>query len=294
MHSQNCQFSSVKPVSGFKQDVYATFFRLGKSTPFAVILFCGLIFLGSVTAFAQITVGSTTHDTNTGLTTLTFSHTPGAGANKLLLVAVGIGSTIPTFSSGDDPTPPAITGVTYNGVAMNLVEASIGTETRSNLYSLLNPPAGPADVVITAAGNQTADGRPIRINGSATTFINVNQTTPLGTAVKVESSGVGVTINLTVPSTGVNDLVYSTTTVDEGVDMQTITTNGGQTELSNQSGSAAYTATASASSYEPGTGSAVTSTYTFLAQDHSGIAVAIKGIVCTLPNCGSVLLTKIP
>ncbi len=91
MHSQNYKFTYVKPVSGLKRHVDATFFRLGKSTPLAVILFCGLIFLGSVTAFAQITAGATASGFSTGSTTLTFPHTPGAGTNKLLLVAVGIG-----------------------------------------------------------------------------------------------------------------------------------------------------------------------------------------------------------
>lgn len=263
-----------------------------KHMPCLLTFFCGLLLLGAGSASAQITVGATTHDTNTGSTTLTFSHTSGAGSNKLLLVAVGIGSTAATFPANDDPTPPTVTGVTYNGTAMTLVKATIGFETRSVVYSLLNPPAGPADVVITTASAQIANGTNIRINGSATTFINVDQTAPLGTPVSVENSTGAGTLNLTVSPTSVNDIVYSTMTVDEGGSIPTISINAGQTTLSNQSGSSTYTATHSASSYKAGTGSSVTSTYTFTTQDHSGVAVLVKGIVCTSPNCGTVTLVK--
>ena len=260
----------------------------GKHALWLLILFCGFGLLGIEKTFAQVTVGSTTDATNTNSTTLSFSHTPGAGANKLLLVAIGLGNT----ESNNDASPPDISTVTFNGVPMTLVESALGLETRSVVYSLLNPAAGPANVVINTTSSTVSGGDPARINASATTFINVNQTTPLGTAVKVEESGSSVgTLNLIVPSTSVNDIVYSTMTVDEGGSTPTITVAGGQTTLSNQSG-AGFQATHSASSHEAGTGSSVTSTYTFTSQDHAGIAVAIKGIVCTLPNCGTVNLVK--
>jgi hypothetical protein len=264
---------------------------LSKCPPWVFALFFGCILLGTGKSFGQITVGSTTFATTTTITnTLTFSHTPGTGNNKLLLVAVGTGNT----DSNAGGTPPTVTSVTYNGVPMNLVIASLGSETRSVLYSLLSPSAGSADIVVTTSSSTVQNGDPARINASATTFINVNQTTPLGTPVKVEESGGGGTLSLVIPSTGANDVVYSAMTVDEGGSIPTITTatTGGQTELSNQSGSSTFTATHSASSYKPGTGGSVTSTYTFTSQDHSGVAVAIKPIICTLPNCGTVTLTK--
>jgi hypothetical protein len=266
---------------------------LGKHASWLLAFFCGFMLLSVEKAFAQATVGSTTSSTIAGSATLTFSHTPGAGANKLLLVAVGTGST-DSNSGGDSPT---VNSVTYNGVPMTLVIASQGDETRSVLYSLLNPSDGPANVVVTTSGSTVAGGDDARINASATTFINVDQITPLGTPIKVEQSGTGVgTLNLIIPSTTANDKVYSAMTLDEGGSLPTITTAtaNGQTELSNQSGSSTYTATHSASSYKPGTGSSVTSTYTFTAQDHSGVAVLVKGIVCTLPNCGTVTLVKNP
>ncbi len=265
---------------------------LSKHASWLLAFFCGFMLLGAEKAFAQVTVGSTTSATNTNSATLTFSHTPGAGANKLLMVAIGLGNTV----SSQGGAPPTVNSVTFNGTPMTLVESALGLETRSVVYYLLNPSNGPANVVVTASSNTTGGGDPARINASATTFINVSQTTPLGTAVKVEENSNVGTLNLIVSPTTVNDIVYSAMTVDEGGSLPTITTAtaNGQTELSNQSGSSTYTATHSASSYKPGTGSSVTSTYTFTAQDHSGVAVLVKGIACTLPNCGTVTLVKNP
>ncbi len=262
---------------------------LSKHASWLLAFFCGFMLLSAEKAFAQATVGSTTSATTTNSATLTFSHTPGAGANKLLMVAVGLGNTITTQGGA----PPTVNSVTFNGTPMTLVESALGLETRSVVYYLLNPSNGPANVVVTASSNTTGDGDPARINASATTFINVNQTTPLGTAVKVEESGGGGTLNLIVSPTTVNDIVYSAMTVDEGGSTPTITVAGGQTTLANQSGTG-FESTHSASSYEAGTGSSVTSTYTFTAQDHSGIAVLVRGIACTLPNCGTVTLVKNP
>lgn len=262
---------------------------LSKHASWLLAFFCGFMLLSAEKAFAQVTVGSTTSATTTNSATLTFSHTPGAGANKLLMVAVGLGNTV----SSQGGAPPTVNSVTFNGTPMTLVESALGLETRSVVYYLLNPSNGPANVVVTASSNTTGDGDPARINASATTFINVNQTTPLGTPVKVEESGNVGTLNLIVSPTTVNDIVYSAMTVDEGGSTPTITVAGGQTTLANQSGTG-FESTHSASSYEAGTGSSVTSTYTFTAQDHSGIAVLVRGIACTLPNCGTVTLVKNP
>lgn len=288
MHSQNYNYMTVKSVVGLKQLLCSPLFSVRAVIPLA--LFCGLILVGSVNAFSQITEVATTSATTTNSTTLTFSHTPGSGSDKLLLVAIGLGNTV----SSAGGAPPTVTSVTFNGVPMTLVLDSRGDETRSVVYRLTNPAAGPANVVVTASSNTVNDGSPARINASATTFINVNQTTPLGTPDDFNTTSTGSgTLNLTLPTTTLGDVIYSAMTVDEGATAPTITVASGQTTLSNQSG-ASFVATHSASSYEPATGSAVTSTYTFSAQDHSGIIVAIKRIECILPNCGSVTLTKIP
>lgn len=252
-----------------------------------------MLFLASTSAAQVVYVGFASA-TNTGSATLTIPNVNPSGANKLLLVSVGVGSTSPTFNAGGDPTPPTVVSVAYNGTPMSLVQATLGFETRSNLYSLVNPVNGPFDVVVTLSGNTiagTTPTHPVRINASAAWFTGVHPTTPLGTPSFVESSG-GNPLNLTLASTTSDDVIYSTVSADEGGGPQSITVDAGQTTISNQSGNAAVS---SAASYEPGTGAAVTSTYTFdEGQDHSGIIVAIKALICPNPNCGTVTLVKNP
>jgi uncharacterized repeat protein (TIGR01451 family) len=156
---------------------------------------------------------------------------------------------------------------------MTQVNSALGSETRSYIYSLVNPAAGPANVVVTVVS-----GTNVKLDASATTFTGVDQTTPLGTSAKVESSASTTSINLTVGS-AVGDFIYSTASVDEGPADQTITTGAGQTELWNVS---TDNYSSCASSYEAGTGSNVTSTYTFASSDNCGIIVAIKALVQTI------------
>lgn len=214
-----------------------------------------------------VSVGSTTQGSNTGSATLTFSHTPGSGSNRLLIVAISVGS---TALSGASPAP-TVTSVTYNGVAMTLVDDALGSESRIVLYRLVNPAAGPFNVVVTVSSATN-----VKIDASATTFTGVDQSTPLDMSVVFESAASVGSISLTVGSTA-SDLIYSATAIDEGTVDQGITTDAGQTELWNTSG---VNYTSAASSYEAGTGSNVTSLYTYdNAQDHSGIIVAIKQVV---------------
>lgn len=264
---------------------------LSKHASWLLAFFCGFMHLGAEKAFAQVTVGSTTSSTIAGSATLTFSHTPGAGANKLLLVAIGVGG---TDNPGNTP-PPTVTSVTFDGITMTEVRqggwtaggGALGSETRALIYSLVAPNAGPADVVITISS--AAD---TRINASATTFTGVNQTTPLGTPERVQSGSNVGSISLTLSSTTTGDLIYSTATVDEGTSNQSISADVSQTSLWDVDG---LDFMSSASSYEAGTGSAVTSIYNFGDnQDNSGIIVPIKRIECTLPNCGTVTLVKNP
>lgn len=256
--------------------------------PGLVAALLALFFCVGQSAIAQVTYVGFASATNTNSSTLTVPNVNPSGTNKLLLVAVGVGSTdaIPS-------TPPTVTSVTYNGTSMSLVQATIGSETRCNLYSLVAPVDGPFNVVVTTSSSTMANGDPIRITAQAAWFTGVHQMTPLGTPNFVESSGSASTLNLTLASTDANDLIYSAVSVDEGASSQGITVAAGQTTIANQSGNAAIS---SASSREPGTGAAVTSTYTFDdGQDHSGIIVAIKrAVICTLPNCGTVTLVKNP
>lgn len=78
----------------------------------------------------------------------TFSHTTPAGARRCLVVTCHLGTT------GSDPT---VSSITYGGVAMTAqVTGSLlsgGVYYRSAIYTLVNPPAGAANVVVTLSGN---------------------------------------------------------------------------------------------------------------------------------------------
>jgi hypothetical protein len=78
-------------------------------------------------------------------TSLTFSHTCGAGSDRLLLVGIN-GDLV---GVNDD-----ITGVTYAGVSMTLVAKITATTARYQyLYYLLNPATGANNVVISCTNS---------------------------------------------------------------------------------------------------------------------------------------------
>lgn len=79
-------------------------------------------------------------------TTLTTSFTVGAGSNRILFVgAVGDN----TGSATDD-----ITGATYNGVAMTLIDKTfVAADRYRYLFYLVNPASGANNVVITSSTN---------------------------------------------------------------------------------------------------------------------------------------------
>lgn len=250
------------------------------------------ILSGTNTAISQVTYVGFAAATGTNLSSLSIPNVNPSGANRLLLVSVAVGSTSVSYPLGQDPTPPTITSVTYNGTPLTLVQATIGAETRLNLYQLVAPATGPFNVDITLSSNTIlGTGFPIRVNACAAWFTGVHPTTPLGTPAFVQETVGSSPISLTLASTASTDLIYSTVAADEGVS-QSITVDAGQTTIYNQSGDDAVS---SATSYEPGTGAAVMSIYSLAEpQDHSGIIVAIKALICPSPNCGTVTLVKNP
>ncbi len=221
-------------------------------------------------AHASTSSGSAASVANGG--TLTFSHTPGAGSNRLLLVAVSVGNT----GVSDEAAPGTVTSVTFGGTAMTLVNTSYsGIAVRTYIYRLVNPGSAAANVVITI-GTKTSG-----VIASATTFTGVNQTTPLGTGVGFGHTG---TTNLSGSVTSaVGELVYSSVAIDEYVNVQqSVTTTSGQTQLWNNSG---FDWVSGASSIKDGA-SSVTVGYTFLdIEDCAMSAVSIKPATSTsIPN----------
>ena len=117
---------------------------------------------------------TTSAATTTGSTSLTWSHTVASGSERLLIVSVAI--------SGDDTD---ITSVTYGGQALTLLETASqngGGGVKTQLWYLLAPAEGTADVVI-QTGQNTA------IVGGATTFFGVDQDQPFGATATAGDHG---------------------------------------------------------------------------------------------------------
>lgn len=151
---------------------------------------------------AQVIVGTTSSTSVLSFgTTVTMAHTVSAGANRLLLVGV-------THNRAG-----VVTGITYNGIAMDLVGSVVNSAGSDrgyvDIYSMENPPLGTFNVVVTF---NSADNRGMTVG--ATTFYNVDQNNPLNSFASAQgASGTGNTTSNTVTLSGIpsssNSLVYS-------------------------------------------------------------------------------------
>lgn len=150
-------------------------------------------------------------------TSVTHSHTVLASSqNRLLLVGISI----------EDGAPADPSGVTYNGVAMTKVSSVTNSTAHAALYQLVAPATGANNVVVSFSS--TMDDVVV----GAVSFTNVDQTTPLGTAVTNTGSSTTPTVSVTaVVGNVVVDVVGHTGTT-------TPTVNGSQTQMWNSAGGA--------------------------------------------------------
>ncbi len=200
---------------------------LASGGPISVKTFASIITGSSATVTAVATTSGSATSVSSG-SSLTFSHTPGTGPNRLLLVAISVGN--PGVS--DEAAPGTVTGVTFGGAPMTLVSTVYsGVAVRSYIYRLINPTASPTANVIITIGSKTSG-----VTASATTFNNVNQSTPLGTAQTFTANGGNYYVSGNITS-ALGELVFSTGAVDEYVNIQQgISSYPGQSELWNNSG----------------------------------------------------------
>ncbi len=115
-------------------------------------------------AAAAPTVDSSASASGALVTTLTWSHTVGAGTNQVLIVGTSI------FLSNKNNT---VSGVTYGGVPLTSAGSIAGTRTRAQIWYLVSPAQGTANVVATLSA--AAD-----IAAGSTSFNGVDPATPLG------------------------------------------------------------------------------------------------------------------
>lgn len=177
----------------------------------------GIVAINSAIGFD----GSSTRSTNNG-NALSWAHTVGAGANRLLVVALSLRHT----------GAQAATSVTYNGI--NLTQSIVRTNNnnaRVELWYLINPPSGAANVAIAWSGAST------RAVGGAMSFNGVDQTTPLedpegAIGNSTVGSAVSITVTTSMRNAWVIDAVASRTALNMTavagrVQQWNITTGGG-------------------------------------------------------------------
>jgi uncharacterized repeat protein (TIGR01451 family) len=146
---------------------------------------------------AQVTFGAQTTIVDTltsAANTTTLAHTVGAGNNRILLVSAHLNIR--------NSTGTTVSGVTYGGVPMTLLDAitDTGDETRTDVWYLLNPTVGTANVIMTAGGI-TAGQNVLAVLG-AVSFSGVDQAQPSTDIAEGNASPTSVTVNGTA-TTGV-------------------------------------------------------------------------------------------
>lgn len=173
---------------------------------------------------------------NVSVSSLTFSHTT-SGTERLLVVNAGLWT-----NSGK-----TVTGVTYNGTAMTLVDnGAADANNNCYMYYLINPDSGTHDVVISASG--TCD-----LWGASASYNGVNQLAPLGDTNK--SNGSGDPLTGTVTTTEANSWIIMVNYGNGGGDGQTA--GAGTTLRENNTATGAVIADSSGA-VSPGSNSLIT------------------------------------
>ena len=206
---------------------------------------------------------------------LTFTHNPGSGENRLLLVSVVTGAVGPS-----DVEAPQVSGATFNGVTMTKVgEAAAYTdkankvEVRTYLFQLpeANLPTGSANLVVTTKGLANSVEAPVF--AGAATYNNVNQNNPLGTtATAVLTGGGGTTLTLAGITSATGEVVHGLIGVDADGTAFDLTDGGVQTRV----GTFAIDRISAALSTKPGAGSLSLSWSWSGAQTAAAFAVPLK------------------
>jgi hypothetical protein len=157
----------------------------------AAATFFALCFAQNAGAQIALDNVTTASGANANVNTLSWSHTVSSGSNRILIVAL---------SQRDGNA--SISGVWYGGTMLSQIggQAATGSQSRTDLWYLLDPPPGTANVFVVLL---TAK----RIVASAISFTGVNQTTPLGTFVGATGQSTTASVNV---SSGPGELVLDT------------------------------------------------------------------------------------
>ncbi|HXU10682.1 MAG TPA: hypothetical protein VN898_01845, partial [Candidatus Binatia bacterium] len=180
---------------------------LRKAALLTAALLLALVFGVRDAAAQAITFDSASNSVGLNVGSLTWSHTVGAGSGRIVVVGVSI--------RGNS----TVTGVTYAGQALTVVgTVSNGGSNHVEMWALVAPPAGTANVVVSLSSSA-------HVVGGASSFLNVNQTTPYGPFASTTNNTSPITLAVT---SAVGEVVIDTV-VTNG-DVVSLTPGAGQTE----------------------------------------------------------------
>lgn len=214
-------------------DAFRARARRRKATVFPAALFALLAIFAGGPALAAILTDSVSSAQGNATRTLTWSHTVGAGPDRVLVVGV----------SNHANTP--VRGVTYGGAPLAPIvsRAGGGNNTRVSLFILVAPATGTADVVVTLSGTED-------VVGGAVSFTGVEQGTPVGDSGTAR--GTGTLASVTIASAPGEVVVDAVAARGNGM---LITVGGGQAQLWNRATGTWGTDIIGGGSTEPGAAS---------------------------------------
>lgn len=130
-----------------------------------------------------------------GTADLTFSHTVGAGPNKMLVV----GATAESSASSAAVDNCRAINVTYDGVELTRADEynfdDSGADACASIWYLINPPEGTADIFVDYAGTVSES------NAGAISLFNVSQTSPENTTTNFSTGNPTLITTITTTNT---------------------------------------------------------------------------------------------
>ena len=174
----------------------------------------------------MIAIGNISSGSKNGGNNLVISHTIAAGSDRLLVVHVTL----------NNPNLEVVDEITYDGVNLLLLAAvSQNNDTRTEMWYMIAPPVGTADIAIQVDVNlEAASG----FNGAGVDWTGVDQATPIGNSAT--AGGISITPSVVV-SSAVDEMVIDTMGAED-MGGETATAGSGQTDRVNiQSGTGSRT-----------------------------------------------------
>ena len=186
-----------------------------------------------------VAVNQASYSGSSSMSSATWSDTVSPGTDRYLYVAVTTNSS----------TADSVTGVTYGGTSMTLLEdkldsTSAGKNRDLSIWGLVAPAVGTANVVASLDASLSA------VSGVSVNLVNVNQTSPTGTIKEDDGGSAGAQSLSTTTAGNTNDLNLSALGWRD--DLALATPGSGQTQLDYSEGGSGSAFAVTQVSSQPG------------------------------------------